>query len=305
MIISSVGHGANLKFYFKTSSFGPHLYLCNTGVVPCEIYDEGCYEDTQSPDLGESGPIEIPEIGLPLPIPSPSPKPPQRSSKNKKLGKVILFSRLWTPEGSGSEFGSDIIDLDLEQPEVNDDQYSEWLCEIENLKYNIEAKHYNQEYFLDFCYRGPEEDFFHVDKSNEFLRDFHVNLQATSSMAIDSFYSSTADLYVRGKILCDMQGVGKYPYAHDNYFRYGVFDAHTIVGDQGGDLEILSEWQQFTSGNLVSLLNQSLNEKHAYPPRFCKIRISLQERSGLKRQQEEENKIIFYADIEEYMRKRK
>lgn len=197
---------------------------------------------------------------------------------------------------------------------------NEWDKQIKTLSFNLGSERYGAEFYLDVCYRGPQIEYYQfyngvVNSDSNFWPNFAIKLQSTVTDLTSSNgikYSEVANLKVKADVVCDVQGVGTYVYAHSgNTATNGSYDnaqAHTLVGLTGGDKTFTVPYSSFNNGSNLLLLNDWINLANAKTPRFCKVRYTFLESarnntssplSQIRKWKQHKARICTYTEISE------
>lgn len=149
-----------------------------------------------------------------------------------------------------------------------------WVTHLENLQFDLSTESYGSQYYVEFCYLGPQEN--PQKNYNQQVTDVSKDIYSLS-MSIDVrnlvqgniAYAEKARLFTKYEVSCDLRGMGQSL-------------APRAPGEvPGGAVESDISWSssQLPIFNGYINLESPINQSPATTPRFCTIRVYFSEGS--------------------------
>ncbi|PIS12023.1 MAG: hypothetical protein COT73_00765 [Bdellovibrio sp. CG10_big_fil_rev_8_21_14_0_10_47_8] len=187
---------------------------------------------------------------------------------------VINYEDLGVPESSEARQRSNVLRVQFaDAPKSQVAGGTElWLTQLGEIHFDLATEKYGTQYFIELCYRGPQKQMSEgptpYDLSEGIYNlDLSVNIQESGGTG--ESYRSSASLQTSLETICDLRGRGarKNPRASD---ELGVSSVES-------DSWVISSPSSWNSSSLN--FSVSLNDAFSAVPRFCRIRVSFQERA--------------------------
>ena len=165
---------------------------------------------------------------------------------------------------------------------------------LTNLSFNFGSETYDEQYFVDICYRGPQIDYWQ--------NDVGINMTLSGAMTVTDLagitgsaanYVSLSGVVMYPQVVCDVQGLGA------NTTAAGVGGYNSLSMDLNGSFGPADIFYNFgrswSLGTGITSVFQGLALSQTVPsptgatvqfngvPRYCKIRYAFQELSQTTR----------------------
>jgi hypothetical protein len=300
----------SVDFKFDVNSSGSTMYACNAGIRHLSYTDRICYDrETSTTCDPTTSCVKDKECNCICSGPS--------AQNGTKLDFLEVSSTNWKERGQGT---GPQVRVNLNAPDTNFNMAfnelikEEWDKEITRMSVNLGSERYGAEYFIDFCYRGPQIEYYRASVNTGSLAPtFALKVHATvSDLSTELPYSELADLKVKAEVVCDQQGKGQYIYAgkdgssNANSYNQILTDI-TGISVTDGQYSKVIDFRDFSSVNNSNLIEDVINDKSAFTPRFCKIRYTFFENmrntanpmDQIRKWQIQQAEVSTFADISE------
>jgi hypothetical protein len=310
LLMTSQVFGVSIQFNFDVNSSGSTLYACNAGIRHLSYTDTICYDRETS---ASCDPATSCTSGEECNCVCAGPG----SQNGTNLDFLEVTSTNWKERGQGT---GPLVTVNLSAPDTNfnmafnESVKAEWDKEITRMSVNLGSERYGAEYFLDFCYRGPQIEYYRASvNGGGSAPTFGLKVQATvSDLTTDLPYSQLADLKVKTEVVCDQQGKGQYVYAgsggpsNPNSYNQVLTDI-TGMSVTDGQYTKVVDFRDFNTVNSSYLIDDVINSKNAFTPRYCKIRYTFFENKRnatnpmdqIRKWQIQQAQVSTFADISE------
>lgn len=307
----------SLEFAFDVNSSGPSIYPCDAGIRHARHTDRVCYDRVTQ---ASCSPVLCTNLDQCNCVCTGG-----ASNGDGEYRQDFLSAKYaaWTENGSyaPSSVSSATVPAQESGFARMFTNKNEWDKQITSLSFNLGSERYGTDFYLDVCYRGPQIEYWQMyqgqsNSDQNFFPNFAIKLQATVTDLVTANglkYSTLADLKVKTEVVCDVQGLGNYVYAHSGTSSttnpvYDNAQAHDLVGVTGGDKNFSTSYAAFNAGSNLYLLNDWINLGNANTPRFCKIRYTFTENARnntanplaqIRRWKHHKARICTYSEISE------
>jgi hypothetical protein len=282
----NVAQAASLKFKFDINSSGTSIYACDAGLRHPVHAQQICYHKetlnlcTPGPECLQGECNCVCTGGL------------NNTDGQHRFDSMNVSFANWSDNGSSLPTQSSLsIAAGTSAFARVFSANNEWGKQLTDLEYNLSSELYGAEMYLDVCYRGSQIEHYENSLTHPGASSDTPNHQFDAQVTITDLttgvakYSTNANLKVKAKVICDLQGKGSYLYARNLSNDYDTTDSQLTNTLTGGDslatssLNAETPYVTFNSTNL-SLLSGWLNVNSYFSPRFCKVRYTFKEFSG-------------------------
>jgi hypothetical protein len=241
LLFSQVLFAKTIFFDFDVNSSGPEIYPCNAGIVHHKQKAWCHVKGTTMP----CSPDFIPDSQRPN---GSSPQPPCICT-GESGSSVLDFLRFTASKWDDREWSDEFIKSNVkgipnstipsvvEKIHGEDNIVNEFQTQIEQLSINLSSERYGAEYFVDFCYRGPQIEYYvrnypyWSQRAPFFLHSYVTMTSLSPEDSLQKTYVSLASPAYGAEIVCDLQGEGKYKFgsnslisAFDPYAKFDTFE---------------------------------------------------------------------------------
>lgn len=180
--------------------------------------------------------------------------------------------------------------------------------QLTSLEFNLGSERYGAEYFVDVCYRGPQIEYWANRNYND-TPNFLLNAQATVTDVEGNAYkySEVSNLKMKAEVICDLQGIGNYVYAHNGNGEYDTLESDLNNAAFDGDLYHGTPFitAQGHTANLINNYWLTVGQV-SRTPRFCKVRYTFKEDlhnnttvDAIRKWQIQQAQVCTYTEINE------
>ena len=318
-LISGTVLGKELTFYFDIYSSGPMIYACNAGI---RHHRNSCKQYCHL-----AGKPAIPEYTC---------KPGEHNCvcTGTNGGAYLMdFMRFnynkwnggaWTSQSyrGSAKASSNNVYNEIRNVSGNQNIFA---TKLNQVNFNLGSEQYGAEFFVDICFRGSQIDYYNPDK----LLDVATSNLAKAAMTVTDVtalspnhpvgpggvpgtfqaYLKLSGLKSKAVLVCDVQGHGRFRYAHNGPAPYqGQYDTldHELnltpnneMKNKGVNYVTQSRWIRPSASSQV-LINNWINVNNSNHPRFCVVRYYFQETTCADRAwQRHDARVCLFTSIEE------
>lgn len=311
----------NLTFQFDVNSSGPSIYACNAGIKHGNGDANICYDrvtnNTCTPGCAAGNMNACTAGQLPKNCVCTGEFDPSGNQGTYRMDFLQANTADWEDNQTAATNGlaSHILTADkistgakFNQIFGTDSGTSDWTVpasykkQIKDMTINLGSEIYGAEYFVDICYRGPQIDYRHNDRTVDGL---NFNLKAFATIfdikqADGKSYNTLAKLEVKAEAKCIV---------NDN-FDYCLADV--LPGDTTGCGQTATVTHNYSFGSNFASINNGVNVNKLInettiaaggnkTPRFCQIRYSFKEtaRTTMRKWKLQQARICTYTEITE------
>lgn len=262
VLLSATAQAKEVHFFFDVNSSGPEIYPCDAGIYhPPQkewCHYKGTKKSCDKKDFGKPSKSDL--------IDAISGKVIKAGDKahacicDGSVGsyrKDYLIAEVakwkgkntgWHEDGQENHLGwskkRKTIKIAADNEEVftvagklwktgAKDVEAEFKTQLEKVTFNLGSELYGTHYFVDFCYKGSQIEYFHDHVKAPHSTEAY--LSTTELRGKKRSYVKMAKPKVVTTLVCDQQGKGKYQYAHNgNSYHNGYYDQfETDIKDKG------------------------------------------------------------------------
>jgi hypothetical protein len=291
------------RFKFKVTSSGPDMYACNAGLRTIPLNCDVCYKENSD---GTKTPIERPGTCSSTATNCGSRiKCVSRGTNNGETYMNYLTAglRAWTdhsenqaPRNNVTRMGAANVFQQIVANNVAMDN------KIEDLLFELGSEVYSAQYFVDVCYRAPQQSYTAAGISANYNILANVGSTDFISQGITrgdndrtglimqnnselNRYTQAAGVKVQSYVVCDLQGQGVLQNATNSAGIYNTSDneADFVIGADGLPMGGLNG-SYFNASSLRTLTGDAMDmaSLSVINPRFCKVRYVFTETKGLQ-----------------------